>query len=209
MFPEGSCATAQPQTLWGAANTPGLAACYQRVSSSSTHPAAFIFTPQTPTKNCAGGGSLSAPHTGSGLGEQGDQQVLHMEDTGGGAQAGPGCAGGQEEELPLPAERVQGQLLPQLCRAQCITLVLQGREVAAQEGSSASSHAAGWQEPCPACVVLAGVVRRQGCLALALESLWCKLAGSSTRHALGCLPGECISPWGFCRLLPGCSPETL
>lgn len=197
-------------------STPNLVGCSKHprtgsllpasLSSSGTRPAPSIFAPQTPKRNRAGGGSLSGPS--SGLGEQGDQQALHAEDAGGGAQAGPGRAGGQEEELPLPAERVQGQLLPQLCRAQGIALVLRGREAAAQEGTSAGSHAAGWQELRPACVVLAGIVRSQGCLALALESLWRKLMGSSTRHALGHLPEECISPWGFCRLLPGCSPET-
>lgn len=150
-------------------------------------------------------GACPPPRAGSGLGEQGDQQALHMEDAGGSAQAGPGRAGGQEEELPLPAERVQGQLLPQLCRTQGVALILRGREVAAQEGSSARSSAAGWQEPRPA---LAGIVHRQGCLALALALLWHKLMGSSTRHASGHLPGEGISLGGFCRLLPGCSPKT-
>lgn len=53
----------------------------------------------------------------SGLGQQGDQQALHVQDAGGRAQTSPRCTGGQEEELPLPAEQVQGQLLPQLLRA--------------------------------------------------------------------------------------------
>lgn len=162
----------------------------------------------TPKRNRAGSGSLSAPHMVSGLGEEGDQQALHMEDAGGRAQAGPGRTGGQEEELPLPTECVQGQLLPQLCRTQGIALVLRGREAAAQEGSSAGSSAAGWQEPRPACAVLAGIVRSQGCLTPALESLWHKLMGNSTRRALARLHGNCISPGGFCRLLPGCCLKT-
>lgn len=60
----------------------------------------------------------------SGLGQQGDQQALHVQNAGGRAQTSPGRTGGQEEELPLPAEQVQGQLLPQLLRAQGIALVL-------------------------------------------------------------------------------------
>jgi len=143
-------------------------------------------------------GACPPPVAGSGLGEQGDQQVLHAEDAGGSAQAGPGRAGGQEEEVPLPAEHVQGQLLPQLRHAQGIALVLRGREVGAQEGSSA----AGAREPRPARVVRAGIVCRQRCPALALELLWRKLLGSSTRHALGRLPRECVSPLGD---FAGCS----
>lgn len=60
----------------------------------------------------------------SGLGQQGDQQVLHMQDAGGCAQTSPSRTGGQEEKLPLLAEQVQGQLLPQLLRAQGIAFIL-------------------------------------------------------------------------------------
>lgn len=163
VFPEGSCFTAQLQTSWGAANTPGLAACDQRVRAPALplvrlHPCT-VFSEDKPCK----GWKPATPQAGSGLGEQGDQQVLHMEDAGGGAQAGPGRASGQEEELPLPAEGVQGQLLLQLCCAQGIAHVLWGREVATQEGSSARSCAEGCQEPPPATAVLAGILCRQGC----------------------------------------------
>lgn len=136
----------QLNPLWGAVNTQGWQPATTESELQGSCPVTFILASQTPKRSCARvGACLPPPCAGSGLGEQGDQQALHVEDAGGGAQAGPCRTGGQEEKLPLSAERVQGQLLPQLCCTQGIALILRGREVAAQEGSSTGSSAAGWQ----------------------------------------------------------------
>lgn len=135
---------------------------------------------------------------GSGLGQQADQQAPQVQHAGGRAQAGPGRAGGQEEELPLAAQRLQRQLLPQLLRAQGVALILRGDR--RRLGGAAWPRARGLGAPRVAArspLLVAGRER----FALAGQSLGWGLMGSGGRHALGCLPGQSVTPWGFWTLV--------